>query len=124
MRLVIEYEKRKKTEMTFNFVLSSVLDCNYAKINMVICDMSQITVDCYRHANECLDWQPSQFINIVGKDDVARSGSGGGGEVPADPRHSLPVGREDQPSHILPSHSETFYPPTHPRIVTASGCYW
>jgi len=72
--------------------------------------------------NECLDWQPSQFINIVGKDDVARSGSGGG-EVPADPRHSLPVVRVDQPSRILPSHSETF-PPTHPRIVTASGRYW
>jgi hypothetical protein len=29
-------------------------------------------------SDECLDWQPSQFINIVGKDDVARSGSGGG----------------------------------------------
>jgi hypothetical protein len=24
--------------------------------------------------NECLDWQPSQFINIVGKDDGAISG--------------------------------------------------
>jgi hypothetical protein len=30
---------------------------------------------------ECLDWKPSQFINIVGKDDVAIPGmcSGGGG---------------------------------------------
>jgi hypothetical protein len=47
MRLVLEYEKRKKTEMPFKFVLSSVLDCNYAKINM-----PQITVDCYRHADK------------------------------------------------------------------------
>jgi hypothetical protein len=60
------------------------------------------------YSPECLDWQPSQFINIVGKDDVAKSGSGGGGEVLADLRHSLPVARETQPNRILPSHSETF----------------
>jgi hypothetical protein len=26
---------------------------------------------------ECLDWQPCQFINIVGKDDVPGSGTSG-----------------------------------------------
>ncbi len=26
-------------------------------------------------ANECLDWQPRQFINLVSKDDVAGTGS-------------------------------------------------
>jgi hypothetical protein len=28
----------------------------------------------FRQKNECLDWQPSQFINIVGKDDVNPAG--------------------------------------------------
>ncbi len=59
--------------------------------------------------NECLDWQPSQFINIVGKDDATKSGSGEGGGVAADSRHSLPVVREAQPNRFLPSHSEIFY---------------
>ncbi len=27
-----------------------------------------------QRSSQCLDWQPSQFINIVGKDDVAGSG--------------------------------------------------
>ncbi len=38
----------------------------------------------YLLESECLDWQPSQFINIVGKDDVAipgnERGGGGGGD--------------------------------------------
>ncbi len=34
----------------------------------------------YLLESECLDWQPSQFINIVGKDDVAIPGNERGGD--------------------------------------------
>ena len=38
--------------------------------------------------NECLNWQPSHFINIVGKDDRANPACAGGGEEPIAARHS------------------------------------
>ncbi len=37
---------------------------------------------------ECLNWQPSHFINIVGKDDRATTAWAGGGEEPIAARHS------------------------------------
>jgi hypothetical protein len=33
--------------------------------------LAQVNLSC---DYECLDWQPSQFINTMGKDDVAKSG--------------------------------------------------
>jgi len=38
--------------------------------------------------SECLNWQPSHFINIVGKDDRATPACAGGGEEPIAARHS------------------------------------
>jgi hypothetical protein len=50
--------------------------------------------------HECLDWQPSQFINIVGKDDIAIPGicSGGGGEGQTAARHCC---RQPSPAQHL-----------------------
>ena len=71
--------------------------------------------------HECLNWQPSHFINIVGKDDRATPACAGGGEEPIAARHSC---RQVAPAWHLyfPLNSLIlFFPPARPRIVAASG---
>jgi hypothetical protein len=88
-------------------------------INMSIGTITSHKTECKKFMlNECLDWQNSQFINIVGKDDVSA-----GFEVIC-----MLSGFRGGFSHPIPSRSHSFFqqstvkftnPPAHPGIVAA-----
>jgi hypothetical protein len=77
-----------------------------------------------RYQSECLDWQYSQYINIVGKDDVNPAAPNfKQGEVAWNTRHefgaafpSLPT-----PSPHSPTSAVKEIPPAHPWIVAAKA---
>jgi hypothetical protein len=71
--------------------------------------------------HECLNWQPSQFINIVGKDDRAIPACAVGGGRADCCAAFLPAASASL-APVLPSiHLISSFPPAHPRIVAASS---
>ncbi len=77
---------------------------------------------------ECLDWQYSQFINIVGKDDISGSVLYSRGRRLRDEKYGFPCGfSRTIPSlyHSFPKQSTVNFttPPAHPGIVAAKAAY-